>query len=147
MAQSLANVLVHLVFSTKGRAPLIALDIQPELHAYLAGVLRNTDSPAIRIGGVADHVHILLALGRRTSLAELVEKLKVSSTKWMRARGIEFAWQNGYGAFSIGESDKPAVVRYIDGQAAHHAATDFQAELRRLLSEAGIEFDERYLWD
>ena len=118
MPQSLSKVLVHLIFSTKHRQPLVHDAIRARLHAYLAGILNNLKSPSLQTGGVADHVHLLFALGRVISQAELVEEVKKSSSKWMKAEaGVAgFAWQAGYGAFSIGESQADRVIRYIQNQ-------------------------------
>ncbi len=148
MAQSLAKIYVHLVFSTKLRQPLIAEPILPELHAYLAGILNTQNCPTLQVGGMADHVHILFQLARTKSLSEVVEEVKKSSSKWMKTKGAEhFSWQNGYGAFSVSESNMKDVVRYIQNQEAHHRTIDFQDELRTLLDEFGIAYDEKYLWD
>ncbi len=106
MPQSLSKVLVHLIFSTKHREPLIRQEIRPRLHAYIVGILDNLKSPSLQTGGVADHVHSLVLLHRTISQAALIEEVKKSSSKWMKADGglPEFTWQAGYGAFSIGES-------------------------------------------
>jgi REP element-mobilizing transposase RayT len=149
MPQSLSRILIHLIFSTKGREPYIPPEIQPRLHAYLSGVAANLDSPSLRIGGVADHVHLLLALGRTVSIAEVVEEVKKASSRWMKADGgvNHFSWQSGYGAFSIGESQVDTLVRYINNQERHHRTMSFQDEYRRLLERYGVPSDERYLWD
>src|SRR5437868_15198886 len=115
MPQSLAAIYVHLVFSTKNRQPLILPEIEEELRKYHAGILRNLDSPMLCSDGTADHVHILFRLGRKVSIAEVVEELKKSSSKWIKSKGPEYAdfyWQNGYGAFSIGQSGAEQVKKY-----------------------------------
>ena len=149
MPQSLSKVLVHLIFSTKHREPLIGPEIRPRLHAYLVGILDNLKSPSLQTGGVADHVHILFALGRTMSQADLVEEVKKSSSKWMKAEGgvPTFSWQAGYGAFSIGESQADAVIRYIQKQEEHHRKLTFQEELRKFLERYKVAYDERYVWD
>ena len=149
MPQSLSKVLVHLIFSPKHREPLIGPEIRPSLHAYLFGILANLNSSSLQTGGVADHVHILLALGRTSSQADLVEEVKKSPSKWMKAGGgvPGFTWQAGYGAFSIGESQADAVIRYIQNQAEHHRKLTFQEEFRRLLERYKVAYDERYVWD
>ncbi len=148
MPQSLANVLVHVVFSTKDRAPFLTSDLRQELFPYMGGLLRNIECPVLQIGGVEDHVHILLRLSRMMSLAQLVEKSKASTSKWIKTKGpARFAWQAGYGAFSVGQSEADRVIRYIQGQAEHHRTLSFQDELRALFAEAGIGFDERFVWD
>jgi putative transposase len=148
MPQSLSNLLVHLVFSTKGRAPVLTTEIRRELHPYLAAVARNNGCPSLQVGGVDDHVHLLLALSRTLTIAQLVEHLKTGSSKWLKTKGLDgFAWQGGYGAFSVSANDSAAVVAYIAGQEEHHRRYSFQEEFRSLMAEAGIEFDERYVWD
>ena len=149
MPQSLSKVLVHLIFSTKHREPLIGPEIRPRLHAYMVGILDHLKSPSLQTGGVADHVHILLALSRTISQAELVEEVKKSSSKWMKAEGGEptFSWQAGYGAFSIGESQADAVIHYIQKQEEHHRNVTFQDEFRKFLQRYKVTYDERYVWD
>lgn len=150
MPQSLAFVLVHLVFSTKDRRPLLDGTIRPEMHVYLASVLSGSENVCVRVGGVADHVHVAMFLARTESISRVVERLKVSSSKWVKTKGPEFArfgWQRGYAAFSVGLSDRAALVRYIDGQAEHHQRRDFQAEMRAMFVKYGVGFDERFVWD
>jgi putative transposase len=149
MPQSLSKVLVHLIFSTKHREPLIGLEMCPRLHAYLVGILGNIECPSLQTGGVADHVHILFALGRTISQADVVEELKKSSSKWMKADGgvPVFSWQAGYGAFSIGESQADAVIHYIQNQQEHHRKVTFQEEFRKFLERYKVAHDERYVWD
>lgn len=150
MAQSLAYLLVHVIFSTKDRAELIDNVVRPDLYAYLATVVRNAECECYRVGGVADHVHLAIRLSRETNVAELVKELKASSSKWMKTQApalAGFAWQREYGAFSVGPTDLSALIRYIDGQVEHHRRVDFKEELRTFLKKYGIEFDERYLWD
>ncbi len=149
MPQSLSKVLVHLIFSTKHREPLLYPIIRPRLHAYLVGILDNLDSPSLQTGGVTDHVHLLFALSRTLSQADLVEELKKSSSKWMKAEGgvPGFSWQAGYVAFSIGESQADTVMRYIQNQEAHHRRVTFQDEFRQFLDRYRIARDERYVWD
>jgi putative transposase len=142
--QSLAVILVHLVFSTKCRDPAIVPEVRQDLHKYLGGTLGNMGCPPMQVGGTDDHVHLLFRLSRTLTMAEVVEKVKSSSSKWM---GPTFAWQSGYGAFSVSASDATGVVAYIQNQEEHHRRVTFQDEFRALLAEAGMEFDERYVWD
>ena len=149
MAQTLVNVLVHVVFSTKDRRHLIKAEVQLLLFAYLAGTLKNLDSPCLAIGGTSNHVHLLTALSKKASLSDVVGKLKKSSSKWLKTKGpayAHFAWQEGYGAFSIGQSQVGAVKRYIARQEAHHKTKSFEAELIATLRKYEVEYDERYLW-
>lgn len=150
MAQSLSRILVHLIFSTKDRAPVLTAQIRAELHPYLAGVLRDHDCPPLRVGGVEDHVHLLFGLTRTLAVAKVVEVVKTSSSKWLKTKGPELAhfhWQNGYGAFSVSQSDADAVIRYIDRQEQHHRRVTFQKELRSFLALYQVAYDERYAWE
>ena len=136
MSQSLAKNLLHLIFTTKYRQPLLSPDIRPDLHSYLAGILRQWESPAIFINSVADHVHILFCLSKNQPLKKVVEELKKGSSKWIKTKGVKFAkffWQTGYGTFSVSQSNAPAVKRYIANQEAHHRQVDFQDEFRLFL--------------
>ena len=150
MPQSLARLLVHLVFSTKNREPFLSSAIQSKLHAYMAATCDHYDCPSLRVGGVADHVHLLFGLARTRALSEVVQAFKTSSSKWIKEQGPELAifhWQAGYGAFSVSESNSAGVVAYIKDQAEHHRTVSFQEEYRRLLQRHEIAFDERYVWD
>ena len=150
MPQSLSYLLIHIVFSTKDRAPILDASILPDLHAYLATVARNADCECYRVGGVADHVHLAIRISRTITMAQLVEELKTSSSKWLKTQSptlARFAWQRGYGAFSVGPSDLEALRNYIDTQEEHHRTHTFQEEYRAFLKRYGVEFDERYVWD
>ena len=150
MPQSLSLVLIHLVFSTKDRAPLLDKDITTELYPYLATVVRNADCECYRVGGISDHIHFAIRLSRTIAIAKLVEELKTSSSKWLKSKSPKFAafaWQRGYGIFSVGPSDLESLLSYIDTQEKHHKKYDFKDELRALLKKYGIEHDERYVWD
>jgi putative transposase len=150
MAQSLSSILVHVVFSTKHRAPLIQANIEAELHAYLATVFHECQCPSLKIGGMPDHIHALFALHRTNPLAEIREEVKKRSSKWIKTKGNvyrDFQWQAGYGAFSVSQSVISSVREYIANQRTHHQERNFQDELRLLLCKHEIEFDERYLWD
>ena len=150
MSQSLSKLYVHIVFSTKHREPLLLSPLRGQMHAYLAVVLKNQDSPAVKVGGTSDHVHALFRLSKNCSLAKIVEEIKTSSSRWVKTQGralTNFHWQSGYGGFSVSPADVKEVAAYIGQQEAHHRAVTFQEEYRRLLESHGIEFDERYLWD
>jgi REP element-mobilizing transposase RayT len=151
MVQSLAKILLHLVFSTRDRLPFLKdKAIREEVHRYLGGILTNLDCQAMTIGGVEDHVHLLFAHSRTTTVAEVVKELKRGSSVWLKSRKpqlSEFAWHNGYGIFSIGQSQIEDLCAYIAGQEKHHLKISFQDELRRLLQRYEIAFDERYVWD
>ena len=150
MPQSLSRVLVHLVFSTKNRVPVLLPENREELHPYLSVVLNNDDCPSLQVGGVEDHVHLLFGLSRTRAIAQVVENVKTSSSKWLKRKSpalAEFHWQNGYGAFSVSQSHAEKVIDYIRNQEKHHETLTFQQEFRRLLERHGIEYDERYVWD
>jgi putative transposase len=150
MPQSFALIIVHLVFSTKDRSPVLSTSIRTALHAYLAMVARNAGSECFRVGGVADHVHLAISLSRITTTARLVEELKTSSSKWLKTQSpalAAFAWQRGYAAFSVGPSDLDALRNYIDVQEKHHHKQTFKEELCAFLGKYGIEHNEAYMWD
>ena len=150
MPQSLSNILVHLIWSTRDRRPCLDVSIREKTHAFLAGIVRQCDCEAYRVGGPTDHVHLAIRLSRTVSVADLVKEAKAASSKWLKTQGPEFAdfsWQLGYGAFSVGMSQKEALLLYIDNQEEHHRTRSFQDEYRDFLSKYGIAFDERYVWD
>ena len=151
MPQSFARVLVHIVFSTKHRQPFLTdREIRKEMHAYLGGTCNHLECPVLKVGGVADHVHILCGLTRKLSIADVLGEMKRESSKWIKTKGgllTKFAWQNGYGIFSVAQSEIERVRTYIENQEAHHRKRTFQDEYRAFLVEQGIEFDERYVWD
>jgi REP element-mobilizing transposase RayT len=150
MAQSLAKNLIHLIYSTKNRAPILDAETLPKLFAYKAGILKEWDSPAIIIGGVADHVHLLFYLSKNHALKKIVEEVKKGSSIWLKDQGAafrDFHWQAGYGAFSVSASNAPAVTRYIEKLEEHHRKRSFQEEFREFLRRYGVEYDERYVWN
>jgi REP element-mobilizing transposase RayT len=148
MAQTLSLNLVHVVFSTKKRQPLISDVIGPALHAYLAGTARKLDCECFRVGGVADHVHLALRLAATRTSAKVVSEIKTASSAWMKEQGVAgFAWQSGYGLFSVGPADLGALMQYIDGQRQHHARRSFQDEMRGFCEKYHVPIDERYAWD
>ena len=150
MPQSLSKVIVHIIFSTKERESWLGLDVRPRMHAYLATICRDLGAEVVRVGGVADHVHIVTTLPRTVSQAQLIEQIKKVSSKWIKtldARYRSFFWQRGYGAFSVSPSQLEAVLEYVDTQQEHHRTRTFQEEYRELLRRHGVDFDERYVWD
>ena len=151
MPQSLAQVSIHFVFSTKNRAPfLLDKAFRREMHAYLGTTCGYLDSPSEIVGGVADHVHLLCRLSRTHTLADTVRELKRESSKWAKTKGAgyaDFHWQDGYGAFSISPAHRTVLIDYIENQEQHHAELTFQDEYRRLLAKYNVEYDERYVWD
>ena len=151
MPQSLSAVYLHLVFSTKNRSPFLHdRDIRAETHAYLAGISKKHDCPAILVGGVEDHVHMLARQSRTISQADWVKELKRASSLWMKERYPllkDFAWQSGYGAFSVSQSSVEKVTTYIAEQEEHHRVKSFQDEFRAMLTKHGITWNEQYVWD
>ena len=151
MPQSLANVLLHVVFSTKNRVPFLKdKALREELEAYLVGTLQAIDCPSLIVRTVEDHLHCLCRLSRTTTIAKLIEQMKVESSSWLKKQSAalaEFYWQSGYGAFSVSRSNVPQVTGYIANQEEHHRRLSFQDEFRLLLRRHEIEFDERYVWD
>ena len=149
MAHSSTRLLTHVIFSTKGRSPSIETEIRSELHAYLGGIVRELGGTALAIKGTADHVHVLLRLPPDVSMAEALRVMKANSSRWVHQRWPRrraFAWQAGYGAFSVSESNVPAIVKYISNQEAHHRKISYQEEFLQFLKRHSIAYDERYLW-
>ncbi len=150
LAQSLSRILLHIVFSTKNREPWIPESVQSGLYAYIAGTCRALGSEAYRVGGTEDHIHIACSLPRTLTVSKLLEEVKKSSSAWMKQQGTAhrlFAWQAGYGAFSLGQSQLPALLQYIDNQREHHHRRTFKEEFVAFLERYCIDYDERYLWD
>jgi putative transposase len=148
MSQTYVQFYSHVVFHTKNNEKLIGETIENELHTYIGGILKNLRSIPIKIGGTSDHIHILCTLPKTMSIADLVEELKKSTSKWVKTKGSvynNFYWQDGYGAFSVSPAIKDTVSKYISGQKQHHKETTFFDEYEALLKEHGIDFDERYL--
>ncbi|WP_020467885.1 IS200/IS605 family transposase [Zavarzinella formosa] len=150
MAQSLSRLFVHLIFSTKNREGWLADSIREELHAVLGGILHQIGSPPVVINSVEDHVHLLFLQSRTDSVSGIVNRLKSNSSKWIRDTSEAlryFRWQNGYGAFSVSQSNMAAVTKYIENQQRHHRKISFQDEFRGFLKKHGIDIDEQYVWD
>ncbi|MBL8662941.1 MAG: IS200/IS605 family transposase [Candidatus Odyssella sp.] len=151
MPQSLSAVYLHLVFSTKDRRARVAdPGIRARLHEYIGAVSRELDCPPIQVGGVADHIHLLVRQGREISQSELVKEIKRVSSRWLKTLGEaleDFEWQRGYAVFSVSPSNLDRVRAYVAEQEKHHAKFDYQRELRTLLQRHGLESDEKYLWD
>ena len=151
MPQSLSSVYLHLVFSTKERRPFLRdQTIREEMHSILGGISKRLDCPPILVGGVEDHVHLLARHGRTITQADWVKELKRGSSIWIKERDpkrSDFAWQAGYGVFSVSTSNVDAVTDYIARQEEHHRKSTFQDEFRAMLQKHRIEWDERYVWD
>jgi len=148
MPQSLSKVNVHIVFSTKHGQHMIASNIRKELHAYLIGVLVNLGSFTYEVYANPDHIHILNTLPRTITIADLVSRIKTSTSKWLKINGLNgFDWQDGYAIFSVSASKIETVRRYILNQQEHHKIVTFQDELRQFFKEYELVYDENYVWD
>lgn len=150
MAQTLVSLMVHVIFSTKNRERLITPEIEPELYAYIGGILKNHESRLLDAGGRADHVHLLISQSKNVSLSSLMKDVKKDSSSWIKTKGNQFRnfhWQDGYGAFSLRKSDIPELNKYIANQKEHHRKRSFKEELIQFLQDEGIAYDERYLWN
>jgi len=149
--QSLAQIYLHIVFSTKHRTPfLLDRTLREETHKYLGGTCVNLDCPSVIVGGVEDHVHVLCHLGKTWSVSELVRELKRESSQWLKEKSPELAhfyWQSGYGAFSVSPRELDTIAAYIANQEKHHAKESFQDEFRTTLAEYRTKYDERFVWD
>ena len=147
MPQSLVKILVHIVFSTKNREHLILPDAEDGLYRYISGIVEGNKARLIIANGTTDHSHFLVSLGKN-DVSELIGDMKRDSSLWAKKNGIpDLYWQRGYGAFSIGQSQVPAVTRYIANQKIHHATQSYQDEFRELCQKYDVDFDERYCWD
>jgi REP-associated tyrosine transposase len=149
MAHTFANLLTHVIFSTKDRLPLLTPDLRADMLAYLGGITRKLHGKLIESKARPDHVHCLLSLPATLAVAEALRVLKSNSSLWAHEtrHRTNFAWQTGYGAFSVSQSNAPAVVRYIRSQDEHHCMVSFQEEFIAFLKRHGIAYDERYIWE
>ncbi|MEX0772370.1 MAG: transposase [Balneolales bacterium] len=151
MPQSLCRIHLHLVFSTRNRIPYLKnKTVRIQLHSYLAGINKNLGSTTMLINGVEDHVHILCLQPKMVCIADHIRTLKTNSSTWAKRQGADyskFAWQAGYGAFSVSESNVQKARQYIADQEKHHNKKSFKQEYRELLKKHNIDYDERYVWD
>ncbi len=150
MPQSLVKNYIHITFSTKHRAPLISVNIERELHNYLARICAEHECYPIKIGGYDDHVHVVCSLSRKIALSSFIEHLKTSSSKWIKTKGKKlenFYWQGGYYAVSVNPADFQNLIDYVENQREHHGAKSYQQEVVSILEKNNIPYDERYVWD
>jgi REP element-mobilizing transposase RayT len=150
MSHRFTSLFTHLIFSTKDRKPFLDDELAPQCRAYIGGILENIGSRRIEIGGVSDHVHLLLDLGATMALSDCVRAIKSNSSKWVHEKWPErwrFQWQKGYAAFSVSHSSVDRVITYIRNQETHHRRMTYQDEVRKLLRQHGLECDERYMWE
>src|SRR5690606_23463229 len=146
MASTLTQILVHITFSTKERRATITPEFEPQLHEYMGGICRRMKSPALRIGGTEDHVHLLVSLAKTVTLSDLMLNVKRDSSKLVHEKWTgDFRWQDGYFGFSIGASGRDACCKYIADQKEHHKTMDFKDEVRALLRKYNVDYDERYI--
>jgi putative transposase len=150
MSQSLSNVTIHIVFSTKNRRNLLIKEAQIELYSYMAQILISKNCHNCKIGGTENHIHILCQLPRTISISELIEEIKTNSSKWLKKKSHDlsnFQWQNGFGVFSVSPSHLNIINQYIENQEEHHKKITFEDELIKLLTKYKIKYDERYLFN
>lgn len=147
MAHTYSNLVTHCVFSTKERKKQIRAEVEADLWAYMGGIARANKIKPIAIGGVEDHAHILISVPASMDVSRAVQLIKGGSSKWFREKHLcDFAWQQGFGAFSVSASQVTKTMAYIANQKAHHLKMDFKAEFITLLKKHGVEYDERYVW-
>ena len=149
MGSTLTNLIYHTIFSTKNREPMIIPEIRLDLHRYLGGILKREGGILLQIGGMADHIHMVFKLKPVHTLSAMMQKVKGSSSKWINEQNRladKFAWQDGYGAFTVSESQLEAVIHYVRDQEKHHKHRSFKDELIRMLEHHRVEYDEQYLW-
>ena len=150
MPSSYTNLLYHLVFSAKERRPLITPELSADLYPYLGGIVRQEGGMLLEVGGMPDHVHLVARFRADLAVADMMRVIKANSSKWVNeraSRAVDFAWQTGYGAFTVSGSQLPVVRRYVQRQEEHHRKRTFQEEFVAFLKKHGIEYDQRYLWD
>jgi REP element-mobilizing transposase RayT len=150
MAHRFTSLFMHVIFSTKERSPFLDDELAPQCRAYLGGIVENIGCRRIEIGGVVDHVHLLVDMSSTIALSDFIRTIKSNSSKWVHEtwmRRSDFHWQQGFAAFSVSRSAVDRVVKYIRGQEVHHRHVSYQDEVRELLRRHGFECDERYMWE
>lgn len=150
MSQTLVELYIHVIFSTKNRVDLISPEIEEELRAYLGGIANGNNSKLLAANGTANHLHLLVSMSKNISLSEFVGDIKRDSSKWIKTKGVRyknFGWQDGYGAFSVGHTQISDVKRYIANQKIHHKKIGFEDEFRYFLKKYNVDYNERYVWD
>jgi putative transposase len=146
VSHTYAQNVIHVVFSTKDRRKLMPADFRPQMWAYAAGICKKFDIPVLAIGGTEDHIHFLIQIPPTLAVAKAVLAIKSNSSRWASEEGHKFAWQQGYGAFSVSSSIVPTVIRYIENQEAHHRKMSFDSEFLALLKKHRIEFDPKFVF-
>jgi REP element-mobilizing transposase RayT len=149
MANTYTSLHYHLIFSTKNREPWLHRDIEQRIWEFLGGIARRNDMKALQIGGIEDHVHLIVGVPATLAVSKALQLLKGSSSTWIHETFpdlTQFQWQDGYGAFTVSKSQLPEVIHYVAHQRDHHHDRTFQEEYRAFLEKHGIEYDERYVW-
>ncbi|MCP9493551.1 MAG: IS200/IS605 family transposase [Pyrinomonadaceae bacterium MAG19_C2-C3] len=147
MAHTYTDVLIHIIFSTKDRYPFLKDELLAETHSYIGGIVRNLKGKPVRVGGVADHVHLLAWLPPTITISDAARDIKANSSRWISGQGVkDFAWQRGYAAFSVSHSNIGQVAQYIVNQAAHHRRMTFKEEYIKFLKAHGVVYDERFVF-
>ena len=147
MPQSYGHIYLHIVFSTKSREAFLYPELHTEFSRYITPILKDCKATLIAEGGMSDHVHLLIDLGRESSVTKILREIKSKSSAWLRNKtGKNFNWQNGYGVFSVSPGHLQNVVGYIQNQEAHHRKKSYQEEFEDILKAAGVEYDQKYLW-
>ena len=149
MSQSLSTVYIHTIFGTKNRAPLISENIEKNLHAYMAGILKGLNSPALKINSMPDHIHILFRQSKNHSIAHILELLKKDSSKWMKTQNvIDFKWQGGYAAYSVSQSKVEHTIKYIENQKIHHKKMTFEQEIEKFMIQYQVtQYSKDFFWE
>jgi putative transposase len=150
MAHTYTDLLFHMVFSTKNRVPHIDQELKDDLHQYMGGIVKGIEGVPLIINGTEDHVHLLVVLPPKVAVSDAIRTIKANSSGWVHKKWPkrrQFAWQTGYGAFTVSQSKRASVMRYITDQEEHHKKMTFQEEFIRLLERHGIQYDSRYVWD
>lgn len=145
MPNTFTNLRYHIIFATKNREPFLASPLRGRMHSYLGGCVRAAGGTPLQVGGVSDHVHLLLGLKPTHCVADVLRVIKKASSDWARHRLRDFYWQDGYSAFTVGTRGIEKIKQYIASQADHHQKRTFEEEYREFLKANDIEFDERYL--
>ena len=150
MAQSLSQIYLHIVFSTKYHYPFLENTVDDELYAYIGASIKRIEGIPLSINGDCNHIHILTTFPRTITVADFMKDIKANSSHWLKTKGEpyhDFAWQNGYGVFSVSSSKRQVVANYIARQKEHHKKIDYQNEFLQFLQKYGVNYDERYVWD
>lgn len=150
MGNTYTSLYIHYIFSTQNRLPLIVPEIQDRLWPYMAGIAKNNNMKALAVGGMPDHIHILLSLSATISISKTIQIIKGNSSKWINGNfdtSDHFSWQKGYGAFTVNISILQDTIRYIQNQAVHHRRKSFKNEFLDFLKKNKVVYDERYVWD